>query len=72
MAVARMSKDNVNFMNNKLMEGVYTREFMTEHSLTGKPLRLPRAAQQQRQPEDSPKVKPGLPMDDFQAITRTN
>ncbi|KZS01082.1 Uncharacterized protein APZ42_002366, partial [Daphnia magna] len=52
---------NMRSMINKIMESVYTREFMATHSYTGK-----KAPANRRDTEHRP--KPALPIDDVKAI----
>ena len=58
-------------MVNKLMESIYTRMYMSQHSLSGSSPRLSRAQKEinVRLNTPPPAVKPGLPKEDVVAIT---
>ena len=55
---------NLHLMVNKLMESIYTREYMSNHTLSGM---APRAKKLGNTPPTP--VKPGLPKEDVLALT---
>ena len=67
ITIGRLLKDNLNGMVNKLLEGLYTREYMSKRSLSGKGPRVRRPAALAANPPTP--TKPGLPVDDVAAIT---
>lgn len=65
ISIGRLSSGNLHLMVNKIMESIYTRVFMSNHTLTGM---APRAKKVGNTPPTP--VKPGLPREDVLAITR--
>ncbi|XP_045022801.1 regulator of nonsense transcripts 2-like [Daphnia magna] len=65
ITIGRLSSGNLHLMVNKIMESIYTRVFMSNHTLTGM---APRAKKVGNTPPTP--VKPGLPREDVLAITR--
>jgi hypothetical protein len=72
ITIGRLSKTNLNAMVNKILESVYTRTFMSQHSLSGKAPRISKAQMNLNVQMNTPprSTKPGLPKDDVSAITR--
>ncbi|KAK4013681.1 hypothetical protein OUZ56_026233 [Daphnia magna] len=64
ITIGRLSSGNLHLMVNKIMESIYTRVFMSNHTLTGM---APRAKKVGNTPPTP--VKPGLPREDVLAIT---
>lgn len=64
LTIGRLSKSNLNGMVNKLMEGIYTRDYMSKRSLSGK---APRKSRSLASTPTTP-TKPGLPVNDVTAI----
>lgn len=64
LTIGRLSKSNLNGMVNKLMEGIYTRDYKSKRSLTGK---APRKSRSLASTPTTP-TKPGLPVNDVTAI----
>ncbi|EFX61737.1 hypothetical protein DAPPUDRAFT_338310, partial [Daphnia pulex] len=64
ITIGRLSSGNLHLMVNKIMESIYTRVFMSNHTLPGMATR----AKKVRNTPPTP-VKPGLPREDVLAIT---
>jgi hypothetical protein len=56
--------DHMRAMCNKILEGVYSRQYMAEHSFSGRGPPTPKG-------QPKPKTKPGLPPEDVEAIVST-
>ena len=68
ITIGRLSSGNLNQMVNKIMESIYTRLYMSQHSLFGM---APRLFTVQKDLNTPPKPKnSGLPKKDILAITR--
>ncbi|XP_045022819.1 stress response protein NST1-like [Daphnia magna] len=65
ITIGRLSSGNLHLMVNKIMESIYTRVFMSNHTLTGM---APRAKKVGNTPPTP--VKPDFPREDVLAITR--
>lgn len=65
MTIGRLNPGNLHSMVNKIMESIYTRIYMSEHSLLGLPPRGKKLANTPPAP-----VKPALPKEDVVALTR--
>ena len=67
---ARVNKDKVNITVNKIMESIYTRHFMSTHTLSGKGPRYTKDQMAAFMAQGGvPKKKPELPPEDVIAIT---
>ncbi|KAI9553726.1 hypothetical protein GHT06_021662 [Daphnia sinensis] len=71
ITIGRLSNGNLNAMVNKILESVYTRIYMSEHSLSGLPPRVSKAQKEiySRLKTPPKPTKPGLPEEDVTAIT---
>ena len=72
ITTGRLSSGNLNLMINKILESIYSRKYMSEHSLSGLAPRLSKAQKAANVQQGTPPAptKPGLPNKDVTALTR--